>query len=162
MSLLRLLACVVSAILLANASPTPSATSSSLGADQTPFIISQTSTCTNRTYVYCSGHDLPDDWKTSLPAAVGGLDAFCPIHQVESNMYYRTRWKNIQIYWCNYVSNYAPCSSAEYWAADALFDQKCGMGKGAWMQRETDDRRWAIGRDPTEDDGDFRPECGKW
>ncbi|KAI3390549.1 hypothetical protein diail_9210 [Diaporthe ilicicola] len=161
MSPLRFIICILAAILLARASP-PSATSSSLSADQTPFVISETSTCINRTYVFCSHHDLTGNWEHDLPTAVNGLDHFCAIHAIKPNYYYRTIWGTTQIYHCNYVGMFQPCSTAEFWAANALLDEYCGQGKGAWMYRETDDHRWAIGRDPTMDNGDLRSECGKW
>ncbi|KAL1863029.1 hypothetical protein Daus18300_008185 [Diaporthe australafricana] len=161
MSLLRFIICIVAAVSFASASP-PSATSSSLSPSETPFVVSESATCLNRTYIYCSHHDLTGDYKNDITAAVVGLDHFCSIHMVSPNQYYRTIWGTSQIYHCNYAGMYKPCSSAEYWAADAMFDEHCGQGKGGWMYRETDDSRWSVGRDPTQDDGNFRSECGKW
>lgn len=173
MYLIRLIVLLASSLILANASPAanntasnaapPSGTiSSSLIATETPIVISEMAYCTNKTYIYCSHHDLEGDWNGDLSHAVGGLDHFCPLHMIDPYKYYRTMVGRTQIYVCNYGDSLFQCSSAEYWAANALLDDKCGAGKGGWMYRKTEDRTWSVGRDPTLNDHEFSSECGMW
>ena len=136
--------------------------SSPLSPTESAIVISELATCVNKTYVYCSHHDLTDNWKTDLPDAIRGVKHYCLLHQIDPYQYYRTMSGRTQIYICNYGDSLLPCTSAEYWAATALLDDKCGEGKGAWMYRQTEDHTWSIGRDPSLSDHDFRPECGMW
>ncbi|KKY29673.1 hypothetical protein UCDDA912_g10417 [Diaporthe ampelina] len=136
--------------------------SSPLSPTESAIVISELATCVNKTYVYCSHRDLTDNWKTDLPDAIRGVKHYCLLHQIDPYQYYRTMSGRTQIYICNYGDSLLPCTSAEYWAATALLDDKCGEGKGAWMYRQTEDHTWSIGRDPSLSDHDFRPECGMW
>ncbi|KAK7722056.1 hypothetical protein SLS63_009337 [Diaporthe eres] len=172
MYLIRLVLCLASVLILVNAFPAtdtvsdaapPSGTiSSSLSPTETPIVISEYGYCTNKTYVYCSHRDLTGDYKNDLPHAVDGMDHFCPMHMIDPYKYYRTMIGRTQIYVCNYGDSLMPCSSAEYWAANSLLDDKCGEGKGGWMYRKTEDRTWSVGRDPSLNDQEFLSECGMW
>lgn len=172
MYLIRLILCLASALVLVNAftatdtvsdaTPPSGTVSSSLSPTETPIVISQYGYCTNKTYIYCSHRDLAGDYKNDLPHDVDGMDHFCSLHMIDPYKYYRTMSGLTQIYVCNYGDSLMPCSSAEYWAANALLDDKCGEGKGGWMYRKTEDRTWSIGRDPSLNEQDFLSECGMW
>lgn len=81
---------------------------------------------------------------------------------IDPQRYYRTMWGRTQIYICNFDDSLLSCSSDEYWAANALLDDKCGQGMGGWMYRKTEDHIWSVGRDPNLNDNQFLSECGMW
>lgn len=172
MYLIPLILFIASAIVLADnssapgnisiASPPSGTISSSMGPSETPFVITQVANCINKTYIYCSHHELTGNYNYDLLKAAEGLDYFCPHHEIDPYRYYRTMWGRTQIYVCNYGDSLLPCQSTEFWAANYLLDDKCGHGMGGWMYRETEDHTWAVGRDPNRNEHEFAPECGMW
>ncbi|KAH8779786.1 hypothetical protein F5883DRAFT_638360 [Diaporthe sp. PMI_573] len=159
MYVIRLTLLIASALMLANpyalASPPSSTISSSVSQSETAIVISEYANCINKTYIYCSHRDLTGDWNSDLPNAVRGVEHFCPSRMIDPYKYYRTMWGRTQVYICNYADSLLSCSSDEYWAANALLDDKCGQGMGGWMYRKTEDHVWSIGRDPTLDNNEF-------
>jgi hypothetical protein len=144
------------------ASPPSVTISAPVPPSETPIVISEFANCINKTYVYCSHKQLTGDWENDLANAARGIGYYCPIHMIDPHQYYRTMWGRTQIYICNYDDSLLSCSTEEYWAANALLDDKCGQGGGGWMYRETEDHAWSIGRDPTLNNGDYISECGMW
>ncbi|KAG8160746.1 hypothetical protein KVR01_009010 [Diaporthe batatas] len=167
MYLISLILLITSALMLTNASAPPAprrpdTVSTPASPSETPIVITETAMCTNKTYIYCSHHDLTGDWQADLVRAASGLDHFCPAHMIDPHKYYRTMWGTTQVYICNYDDSLLGCSHGEFRAASALLDDKCGEGAGGWMYRKTEDHAWSVGRDPTLRDGVFRSECGMW
>ncbi|POS70109.1 hypothetical protein DHEL01_v211498 [Diaporthe helianthi] len=166
MYLIKLILLIASALTVTNAFakdvPPTDTFSSSVSPSETPIVISEFANCINKTYIYCSHHELTGDWEDDLAQAANGIDHFCPSRMIDPYKYYRTMWGQTQLYICNFDDSLLSCSSGEFWAANALLDDKCGEGTGGWMYRKTEDHVWSIGRDPTLNDNDFLSECGMW
>lgn len=119
--------------------------------------------------VHCSGRSLDDsgdtDYSSSLDTAVttsttDGLYGACDVYGSSVDGYGSLAWKSgtVQVYYCNHGFSATSCDVNEYWRADALIDDACGADGGGWVT--ISDWSLTIGRDPTNESGSFRSECG--
>jgi hypothetical protein len=98
-------------------------------------------------YTYkCSGHPMPQN----IDGAVAKLNTWCQSGMVPTRRghIFRDDEGGTQVYYCNFGSARAePCDQGDYDTVNAIFDQHCGMGHGAWAWVPN----WGnvgIGRDP--------------
>ncbi|KAJ4416625.1 hypothetical protein N0V82_006634 [Gnomoniopsis sp. IMI 355080] len=119
--------------------------------------------------VHCSGRSLDDsgdtNWSSDLDTAVtatstDGLYGSCNVYDNSVDGYGSLAWSSgtVQVYYCNHGFSATSCDVNEYWRADALIDDSCGSDGGGWVT--ISDWSLTIGRDPTNEDGSFRSECG--